>query len=171
MSDSIFKAHYILASALSDEIPSYKLYDGSPISTNHTLSSRNVEHFIETRSFKILLNCEKSFGDEDAEICGKVSEALKRVATRLERVIYLSNVVTIKCEYLSFCKDNALKLGKPCEYAQTTLGHAVPKGWHQFNEDAALAFGLDPNYTYPSSLARQYAGKSRQFDKFKYGIK
>jgi hypothetical protein len=103
-------------------------------------------------------------------ICGKVSEALNRVATRLESVIFLSNVVTIKCDYISFCtSDDASKLGKPCEYAQNTLGHAVPKGWHHFNEDASRDLGLDPNYTYPSSLARQYAGTSIELDEFKHG--
>lgn len=163
----IFTAHYELYGDFNEtSLPSYRLWNSN--SSEGKLHKRSTTSAlnITTRSFVILLECQSPFGDEKGETCKKVSDSFRRVANRIERVLFLSNPVTIKASFLSLCNTNITDYGKPCAIDETTLGFAASKEWHQFETSSAIRFGLDPDYIYPTSLARQYAGNTSELDPF-----
>ncbi|KAJ3085118.1 hypothetical protein HK102_000294 [Quaeritorhiza haematococci] len=45
----------------------------------------------------------------------------------------------------------------PCQGRDGTLAVSSPSAWHVFSAESAEALGVDPNYLYPASLAKQYA--------------
>jgi hypothetical protein len=156
----LFKKHY-LQYGEDVENPQYRSCNTSfPDVTLHRRASSKLVTTLTTKSFKILLTCDTPFGDTKGEICTKVGNAFKRAATRLERVIFLSDTVTINAHFKSLCGTNLTAYGQPCGFNEKTLGYASTAAWHQFTPDAAVKLGLDSDYLYPTSLARQFARNS-----------
>ncbi|KAI8913489.1 hypothetical protein EDD86DRAFT_187832 [Gorgonomyces haynaldii] len=120
--------------------------------------------FVGNTSFiSIQLDCSDPPGDSNGVMCQKALNALKRAATRIERVVHLPNKITIQASFKSFCSyPLGTPLGTPCYTRDNVLGYAAPSSWHQFTPERAQQLGLSPDYLYPISLARQYEPNADQ---------
>lgn len=123
-------------------------------------SKRGLIRNLNTTSFNFRLDCTAPFGepiDIDRSTCDRVADSILRAASRIERVIFLPNPVSVYFNYSSFCNDGPeSKKGGPCNEDINTLGFASSNSWHQFSKQEAEKYGLDSDYLYPASLVRQY---------------
>ncbi|KAL2913103.1 hypothetical protein HK105_207448 [Polyrhizophydium stewartii] len=137
-----------------------------PLVTRRDARAADVTITVKTASFVITLVCTPPYGEpasssssssSGSPTCDKAANSLKRAAMRLERSLYLPTPITVSTTFRSFCgSTDQAYLGRACPTDDTTLGYAAPAGWHVFTRQAAATFGLDPAFSYPSSLAKQY---------------
>ena len=112
-----------------------------------------------TTSFIIKFDCSPPFGDRNpSETCQKVLRTFVRAAKSIERNILIVVPITIDASYFSFCPTPySSSFGTPCIGRDSTLGRASPVAMHIYNNQSAQDLGLDSEYGYPTSLARQYS--------------
>ncbi|KAI8902043.1 hypothetical protein BC833DRAFT_574833 [Globomyces pollinis-pini] len=114
---------------------------------------------ISTASFDITFSCTQPFGYDigsKLDICAFASNSIISAAKTLEASVHLPTPVRVILSFRSFCSDSSGNPGTPCKSPSSTLGYARPYGLHQFTNDVARSYGLDPAFTYPSALVRQY---------------
>jgi len=113
----------------------------SPATISTALSSNTTSNYTKTidSHLNVILYC-----DIDPTFCQKVGNALGAAAYKLAQVVGLKSELIIEASYYSFC-----------DYAcsNTTLGWGAPTS--QFT--LPNVGGVDPNYLYPQSLAKQLA--------------
>lgn len=104
---------------------------------------------ILNKPFRLSVSCSAS------TIECKAVETVATIALEIlaSKSIFLKETVSIKMEYKSFCLETNNCKNDSGEY---TLGSASPVAFHTFDPVYARELGLDPNYSYPSALARQY---------------
>ncbi|KAH6594157.1 hypothetical protein BASA50_006854 [Batrachochytrium salamandrivorans] len=176
--ESEFSQHYLVDYKTMDlqRQPIYHRFETieSLQSSQHTIPSENYTkrdgiaskqtQTIQTASFKIILDCTAPFGeptnttDAVGPTCRSVAMTLERAAMRLQQALFLRTPVTVNVTFKSLCiADGDTNIGKSCSLTDDTLGYAAPAAWHVFTPKAATSYRLDYNYSYPSSLAKQYA--------------
>ncbi|KAJ3415463.1 hypothetical protein HDV05_004905 [Chytridiales sp. JEL 0842] len=92
--------------------------------------------------------------DMDA-MCTNVVRTLEKAVRRIQAVVLLVTPINIDISFSSFCLLESNN-DRACEWGGV-LGAAAPSSWNVFDAASASRLGLDPDYMYPSSLARQYA--------------
>jgi hypothetical protein len=115
--------------------------------------------------FKFVLTCDAPFGDASNVTCLDFRDALQRAARRIEHSVLLRRPVTVVASYTSLC-DGVGQMGKACTADDSTLGFAYPLSWHKFSQSEARQYGLDSDYLYPISLARQYVSNLTQLNSY-----
>ncbi|KAI9281777.1 hypothetical protein BC943DRAFT_329561 [Umbelopsis sp. AD052] len=113
----------------------------SPATISTALSSNSTSNYTLAvdSHLEVILYC-----NIDATFCQKVGNALGAAAYKLAQVVRLKSKLTIEVSYYSFC-DNTC--------SNSTLGWGAPTS--QFT--LPNVGGVDPNYLYPQSLAKQLA--------------
>ncbi|KAI8575939.1 hypothetical protein K450DRAFT_259491 [Umbelopsis ramanniana AG] len=113
----------------------------SPATISTALSSNSTANYTQAvdSHLEVVLYC-----NIDTTFCKKVGNALGAAAYKLAQVVRLKSKLTIEVSYYSFC-DNTC--------SNSTLGWGAPTS--QFT--LPNVGGVDPNYLYPQSLAKQLA--------------
>lgn len=103
---------------------------------------------------------------QSANICTKAHATLLRALTRLTQVVYFRTPIRIKATFSSFCDSSFTNDVAQCRAENDVLGSAGPSTWHVFNSSVANALGVDPEYMYPSALAKQYVPEEFPSDSY-----
>ncbi|KND00326.1 uncharacterized protein SPPG_04650 [Spizellomyces punctatus DAOM BR117] len=92
---------------------------------------------------------------ESDNTCTKAHATFLRAIERLQRVIYFQIPIRLQARFASLCPSDSTIAS--CRAKMDVLGSAGPSAWHGWDPSAAQALGVDPDYLYPSALAKQYA--------------
>ncbi|KAJ3390077.1 hypothetical protein HDU92_000668 [Lobulomyces angularis] len=100
--------------------------------------------------------------DQLKNVCIGLRDSIQRASSRLSNVVLFKESVYVSVNFASFCKSTNVPF-ESCKAG--TLAAASPTSFHQFSSESAKLLGVDPNFNYPSALAKQYAPSDAMFTK------